>query len=449
MPSDCARDDRARALALVGRYGDEATSFQTLEESYRYFFYGNDACVAYFDTGGAWVAAGSPIARESERAAAQTAFLSAARLAGKRAHFFASERPLAGLRSLAIGEQPVWDPQHWAAMVAGHRSLREQLRRARAKGVRVRRLDESELEAGPLREQVTRVVERWLSSRTMAPMGFLVQVEPFTRASARRCFVAEVGERVVGFAGLIPVPARDGWFLEDLLRDPKAPNGTSELLVDSAMRWAASDGCAWLTLGLAPLAGEVSPVLRRIRELSLPLYDFPGLRAYKAKFRPERWQRVYLCSPASESAVVALYDSLHAFAKGSFVRFGLATLLRGPKLMARVLAALLVPWTALLMLAPSERWFGAHWVKWTWVCFDVALALGLFRLLKKPSLLLLRVLAMAVTTDALVTTLEVALWNVARVQGPWDYVALGIACLGPCLSAMVLWGASRHRLRFL
>lgn len=447
MPPDCARDARARALTLIRCYGDEATSFQTLEAAYGYFFHGDDTCVAYFDTGGAWVAAGAPIGPEPQRVAAQSAFVAAARAAGKRAHFFASERPLQGLRSLSIGEQPVWDPQHWAGMVAGHRSLREQLRRARAKGVRVRRVTGSELESGPLREQVTHVIERWLSSRTLAPMGFLVQVEPFTFGSERCCFVAESGGRVVGFAGLIPIPRRSGWFLEDLLRDPKAPNGTSELLVDAAMRWASSDGCTWLTLGLAPLAGDVPRVLRRIRALSAPLYDFPGLRAYKAKLRPDRWQRVYLCSP--DSALVALYDSLHAFASGSFLRFGLATLLRGPKIMARALAALLLPWTALLILAPAERWFGAHWVKWSWVCFDVLLAFGLFRLLRKPSLALLRVLALAVTADALVTTLEVAIWNLARVRSTWDYLALGIACLGPCLSAMVLWGASRHRLRFL
>ena len=61
----------------------------------------------------------------------------------------------------------------------------------------------------------------------------------------------------MGFAGVVPVYARRGRFIEDLLRAPEAPNGTSELLVDAAMREAASDGVRYVTLGLAPLAGEV------------------------------------------------------------------------------------------------------------------------------------------------------------------------------------------------
>lgn len=436
-------------LALLKRHGEEATAFQVLESSYRYFFADDDACIAYVEVGAAWVAAGSPIAAPSARATALSAFLTAARAQRKRVHFFATEQPLPTLRALAIGEQPVWDPQRWVSRLGRLRSLREQLRRARAKGVRVRALSSDELEAPAQRMRLTRVAERWLDSRTMAPMGFLVQVEPFRFSSERRCFVAEVAGSLVGFAAVIPVPGRNGWFLEDLVRDPKAPNGTSELLVDAVMRWAASEGCNWLTLGLAPLSGSVPGPLAKIRELCAPLYDFSGLRAYKAKLRPDSWQPIYLCSPPNVSAFVALYDSLHAFANGSFARFGLRTLLRGPKIMARVLAALLLPWTALLILAPSARWFGSPWVKWAWITFDVALAFGLFRLLRKPAPALLRLLALAVTSDALLTTLQVSCWNARHVQGHWDYLVLAIACLGPCLSAMVLWGASRHRLRFI
>ena len=53
--------DRARALALVERHGWNATAFQTVEPGYSYFFHDDDACVAYVDTGSAWVAAGAPL----------------------------------------------------------------------------------------------------------------------------------------------------------------------------------------------------------------------------------------------------------------------------------------------------------------------------------------------------------------------------------------------------
>jgi phosphatidylglycerol lysyltransferase len=446
--------DRQRALALVLRHGFEATSFQALESGCCYFFHGSEACVAYVDTGGAWVAAGSPIAPFRARAETVSAFLSAAQSAGKRACFFATEQPLFGARgealvTLSIGEQPIWDPHAWPLVLAKHRSLREQLRRARAKGVSTRALTRREYEPGETRAAIERVAERWLGGRAMAPMGFLVSVEPFAYASERCCFVAEQDGCIVGFAGVIPVPARNGWFIEDLVRDPKAPNGTSEVLVNEAMRWAAARGSAWLTLGLAPLSGELTDTLRRISRHARVLYDFAGLRAYKAKFRPDRWLPLYLCHPPSQPAWLSLLDALSAFTQGGLLRFSWRTLVRGPTVVLRALAFLLVPWTISLALVPSERWFRAASIKWAWVCFDVALALGLFRLLRRPRRALLTALALAVSADALVTTLKVLIWNVPRIQSRFDYLVLLLACAAPTLAAIVLWGARRHRLRFL
>ena len=335
------------------RHGSSATAFQTVHSSFRYFWYGSDACVAYADTGRAWVAAGAPMAAAHERGAVVSAFLAAAQAAGKRACFFATEEPLQGsdgepLSSLGIGEQPVWDPRAWPALLRGHRSLREQLRRARAKGIRTRELVASDLDAPRLREQIESVCERWLASRRLAPMAFLVQLEPFGFAEKRRTFVAEQDGRVIGYAGLIPVPARGGWFLEHLVRDPEAPNGTSELLVHAVMDWAGRAECGFLTLGLAPLSGPLPPPLRFVRSASRFLYDFAGLRAYKAKFRPESWQPSYLCYPKSEPALYAVLDTLAAFAQGGFFRFGLRTLLRWRALLPlRRLALQLVPWTLL------------------------------------------------------------------------------------------------------
>ena len=435
------------------RHGSEATSFQTLETGYAYFFQGNDACVAYVDTGGAWVAAGAPISAPSARAEVVSAFLSAARCAGKRAIFFATEQPLSDslgqpLRALVIGEQPVWDPRTWPTTLAKHRSLREQLRRARAKGVSTRALSPSEYGPGETRRGIERVTEHWLGGRAMAPMGFLVNVEPFAFPSQRCCFVAELHGRVVGFAGLVPVPARNGWFIEDLVRDPKAPNGTGELLVNEAMRWAAASGSGWLTLGLAPLSGELSRTLHCVSRHTRFLYDFAGIRAYKSKLRPDTWLPLYLCHSAHQPAWLAVLDALSAFTQGGFLRFAWRTLLRGPTVVLRALAFLLIPWTISLALVPSERWFRAAWIRWAWVCFDVALALGLFRLLRKPRPALLTALALAVSADAIVTTLEAGFWNLAHVQNRADYLILFVAGAAPTLAAVVLLGARRHRLRF-
>jgi phosphatidylglycerol lysyltransferase len=322
---------RERALSLLKRFGWNATSFQILEPGFRYWFDGDDACVAYADTGGAWVAAGAPIAEEGRIGDVARRFAEAAREARRRACFFAVERRFldaTGMRAILVGEQPSWDPRAWGATLRGARGLREQLRRARAKGVTVRELAPGDVadEASAARGEIDALVDRWLSHRRMPPMTFLVDLHPFSFTTERRYFVAAQPSGVVGFLAAVPVYARGGWFFEDLLRDPHAPNGTAELLVHHALSAIAEAGSGYATLGLAPLAGPVAPWLRAARRLGRALYNFEGVRAFKAKLRPAGWAPIYLAVPDRGSRAAALYDTLAAFAGGSLIGFGLRTI---------------------------------------------------------------------------------------------------------------------------
>ena len=54
---------KRQVLELLRKYGHNTTSFQILEPGLEYWFDDDDdACVAYADTGGAWVVAGGPVA---------------------------------------------------------------------------------------------------------------------------------------------------------------------------------------------------------------------------------------------------------------------------------------------------------------------------------------------------------------------------------------------------
>ncbi len=320
-------------LALLRKHGWNATSFQILEEGFTYAFPDRgDACVAYVDTGHAWVVAGAPIAATAALGEVTEWFLARARETRRRVAFFAVEERFVRateLPSIRVGEQPTWDPSAWAATLAGAKSLREQLRRARAKGVAVRGVPAAELTgASATRRAVEDVIAGWLASRAMAPMGFLVDVQPFAHAEERRYLVAEQAGRVVAFLAAVPVFARGGWFIENLVRAPDAPNGTAELLVDAAMRALALEGSRYVTLGLAPLAGSVTGWLRVAREQTRALYDFEGLRSFKAKLRPKAWEPLHLAHVPGSLSTVALFDVLTAFARGSVTRFGVETLMR-------------------------------------------------------------------------------------------------------------------------
>lgn len=442
--------DRRRVLALLRRHGRNATSFQVLEPGFRYWFDDEDACVAYVDTGRAWVVGGEPIASIERMHETARRFVRAARARGRRACFFAVEERFAeqtDFPSLRIGEQPAWRPEDWETALKGSRSLREQVRRARAKGVTVRAVSPEELRDGDgaTRMGMERVVRRWLGSRQMAPMGFLVQIHLDSFPDERRHFVAELDGLVVGLLAVVPIYARGGWFLEDLLRDPEAaPNGTAELLIDGAMRAAAEEGVCHLTLGLAPLAGTVNRWLRFARRWGARLYDFEGVRAFKEKLRPRAWEPVFLAYPPESNAVAATYDALAAFARGGLRRFGIETLLRGPAIVVRLLAALLVPWTILLALVDVKH-FPAEWVRWAWVGFDVGLAAALFSLTRRWRPRLASVLATLVTLDAVVTFGEALAWNARRARTAWEWIATVLAVLAPSSAAFLLWRARSHR----
>ena len=447
--------ERARVLELLQRFGWNATSFQCLQPGFAHWFEGTTACVAYVDTGRAWVAAGAPICDEAALGAVARAFVRAASEQGRAAVFFATERRFAdsGFERLLIGAQPVYDPQRWPETLRRTHSLREQLRRGRAKGVQVSgvRAEDVSAAGAPLRLEVEALIAAWRRAKPMPPMGFLVRVDPFDFAHERRLFVArrktQSGESLVGFAAVVPVFARGGWFIENLIRAPDAPNGTAELLVDAALRDAADRGSRYVTLGLSPLAGAVPSPLHLARKYASALYDFAGLEAFKAKFRPHEWAPIYLSHPRTQSGYAAVYHSLVAFSRHGLLRYGIETLLRGPDIVLRILAVLLVPWTLLLASIDAQRWFPAAWVHWSWVAFDIGLCVALYSLSTRYRPWLSRTLVVLVSADAALTTLQALVFNLPRLRNPGDALVLLVALLAPAVASLILASAHRRRAR--
>lgn len=444
-------DPRARVRSLLVKWGWNAAGFQVLERGFSYHFDGDDACVAFMEVDGGWVAAGEPIAPPQRIAEVARGFVECAREAGRRASFFGVEAPFlerTGYAAVHIGEQAAWDPREWGASLAARRSLREQLRRARAKGVRIRAVSASELSepnAVP-RRHVENMVTRWLATRGMAPMRFLVDVQLFEFLEDHRYFSAEQSGNMVAFLSAVPVFGRSGWLLEDWIRDPSAPNGTTELLIDGAMKALALEGSEFVTMGLAPLSGAVPPWLARVADALSAFYDFRGIYAFKSKLGPRRWDSIHLAYPSDGSPLAALYDTLQAFSGGGFISFGARTLLRGPTLLNRALAILLVPWTIVLATA-NRDWFPSPVIQFGWVVFDVGLAVALLALSLRWRHWLAIVLATAVTCDAVLTTIEAVVYNLPRAAvHEWlSGLVIAVACGGPALSAICLWGAVRRR----
>ena len=156
-----------------------------------------------------------------------------------------------------------------------------------------------------LKKETAQLCLHWLGSRRAATtFGWLVALDPFLHSQYKRYFAARVNGKLVGFLAASPIPARKAWYLEDVLREPEAPQGTSTLLVVEALAKLKEEGAALATLGTSPLATdgpddvptEHRMVARALDMASRQLetfYNFKGLRRFKGKFVPSWWESEY------------------------------------------------------------------------------------------------------------------------------------------------------------
>jgi len=326
-------DDVDAVRALVLAHGWNANAYQILNPGFLHWFAADrGAVVGYVAFGGFRVVAGAPVCAEERLDAVIGEFERDTAVAGLRVCYFGAETPMGsrlGGRSdrsmLRLGAQPAWDPARWEDGVRHHASLRAQLARARNKGVTV---TESSVAGEAGTQALQRCLGEWLSMRGAPPMHFLVEPQTLERLHDRRLFVAERGDTVIGFLVASPVPRRDGWLIEQIIRGANAVNGTSELLVDAAMHALAAGGARYVTLGLSPLSvrsavGEVpTPLWLRLllgwlRAHGRRFYNFEGLDAFKAKLGPQFWEPVYAIADRPRFSPVVLHAMAGAFTGGS------------------------------------------------------------------------------------------------------------------------------------
>ena len=325
-------DDSDRARELVMRYGWNAMCYQLLAPDMEHWFTreGN-AVVGFARRSGVRVVAGGPVCALENLAAAVEEFEQDARSQSETVCYFgAAERMDALLRGLpdhdrvAIGAQPVWNPAHWPDITRKNSSLRAQINRARNKGAAVA---EWTPERARDNAALQRCLDEWMATHPFPPLHFLTEAVPLNRLRDRRLFVSSRRDEPVAFLIATPIPDRRGWLIEQIVRGQNAPNGTVELLIDAMMRTFGDEGSDYITLGLAPLSShagslEIStqPWLRLllgwVRAHGQRFYNFDGLDAFKAKFRPDRWEPLYAISSEARFSPRTLYAIAAAFSDG-------------------------------------------------------------------------------------------------------------------------------------
>ncbi len=270
--------------------------------------------VCYKERGKVWLVAGEPLASEENLSNVTREFLQTAKTKKKIVAFLPATERFAlaavseNLKTVKVGASPYFDLRNWNPRGNKAKNLRSGLNQAQRAGISVRQIENVDEK---FRREFDELGESWLKSRRAGvKFGWLFNLAPFENAEAKRFFAARREDgTLVGILAASPIPARDGWYLEDVVRAPDAPNGTADLLVFETLKKLAEQGATTATLGTVPLCEKgadnastsgnilVKRLLKSSRKNLNSVYNFEGLQCFKSKFVPSWWESEYVLAP--------------------------------------------------------------------------------------------------------------------------------------------------------
>ncbi|MGH8460941.1 MAG: phosphatidylglycerol lysyltransferase domain-containing protein [Stenotrophobium sp.] len=307
-------------LSAQARYGYNPHALISLHQDGRVWRHpSSSGGIVFQRVGNVWLAAGDPISPASEQRSLVASFFEAALAAGAMPAFVPATEQFArnaldwGYTVVKVGASPYFDLQSWDPRGNHARHLRWSINRARREDLHI----EATSFQPTLADECREVCASWLATRPAAAnFGWLFSLEPMCFGEHKRFFTARNRQgTLVGLLAASPIPDRKGWYLEDVLRRGDSPDGTADLLVYEALTTLRLEGYSEATLGTALLAedgADLTPSstwtvtqfgLRQAKKALGDVYHFDGIRNFKAKFVPSRWEGEYAIVPHPGSLI--------------------------------------------------------------------------------------------------------------------------------------------------
>ena len=361
------------------RFGDRTSSFITTYEGFRSFATDSiDGEIRYAVAGTSWVAATEPLASPELRAQLFMNFARSARSQKNHALIFPISAELAraiqreGGDAVAIGQEPLFDLARYfrEGNPAPGRRLRPELSVAELTGE----------DLSSARTRMEALATQWKQLKRGPELLFLNRVNPFRSSDQKRYFAAtDPNGKLLAFLTAVPVAQPGTWYFAEVVREPTSRAGTMEKLMLESMRLLAQSGAREVRLGLCAATGiEADPdsrarALVRLARVFSGLYNFSGVRSFKEKLMPTRWETLYAASDRklglwalSATARVHLGDQAIRIALHEVLSRFLGRVLR-PEVLTRRLqypVATLSAFTLFSALhlvrhawAPAQNWF--------------------------------------------------------------------------------------------
>jgi len=306
------REDSRDVLRLQSQFGYNEHSFVSISVQPEVWIdKGAKGAVSYNESGRIWVVAGEPLGSEQDLLQITRRFLDHAREKKRVVAFvpstekFARTVSSAGVRIVKVGATPYFDLGNWDPRGNAAKKLRLGVNHGRRANVVV---DEVTELTASFRREAAELIRSWANGRRAGvSFGWLFELVPFQNSHDRKYFAARnTNNDLVGILAASPIPARAGWYLEDVLRSTNAPDGTSDLLVFEALKILAAQGAKLATLGTVPLSSKgeddvstkhnflVNKLLKFSKRYLNSVYNFDGLETFKSKFVPTWWESEYI-----------------------------------------------------------------------------------------------------------------------------------------------------------
>jgi lysylphosphatidylglycerol synthetase-like protein (DUF2156 family) len=227
-----------------------------------------------------------------------------------------------GMGLLCVGESGYFKLPEWKPAGDRAKKVRAGVNQARKAGIRIEPYDPNRQPDSYVRAEVETLCQTWLETREVDALGWLLELDPFKLSEHKRYFLARRADsRLEGMLACSPVFAREGWYLEDLIRRPDAERGVSELLVVEALRHLAAEGAALATLGTSPLAGvetdgdfrTLARLLKLIYRHFDAFYHFKALHRFKAKFAPSFVEKEFVAVYPPRFRLRLVFALINAF----------------------------------------------------------------------------------------------------------------------------------------
>jgi len=194
----------------------------------------------------------------------------------------------AGWNVLRVAQEARIIPATYDISQPSYRQLRRHLRKSERAGVTV-----TEAGARPPLAEMQKIALDWADHRTNA-RGFSMGLFDQDYVSAQRVYLAHHEHKLVAFLTL-----HEAWresTLDLMCYRANAPAGTMHLLVHHAIKAAAQEDCASLSLAAVPRLSEAVPLPRKLAERVDRMTGSAGLIRFKSSFVPH-WEPLYLAAP--------------------------------------------------------------------------------------------------------------------------------------------------------